>query len=192
MSRSILILAMVCMAITMNVPNTASQDNPVVVMETSLGNITIELFQDKAPISVENFLAYVNNSYYNGTVFHRVIEKFMIQGGGMTADLRPKTTRTAIKNEAGNGLSNGRGTLAMARTNVIDSATSQFFINTVNNSRSLDHKGNDPQGYGYAVFGKVTDGMNIVDKIAAVQTRAQSGHNDVPVVPVVINGVTAK
>ena len=110
----------------------------------------------------------------------------------MTADLRPKTTRTAIKNEAGNGLSNGRGTLAMARTNVIDSATSQFFINTVNNSRSLDHKGNDPQGYGYAVFGKVTDGMNIVDKIAAVQTRAQSGHNDVPVVPVVINGVTAK
>jgi len=180
------------MAITMNVPNTASQDNPVVVMETSLGNITIELFQDKAPISVENFLAYVNNSYYNGTVFHRVIEKFMIQGGGMTADLRPKTTRTAIKNEAGNGLSNGRGTLAMARTNVIDSATSQFFINTVNNSRSLDHKGNDPQGYGYAVFGKVTDGMNIVDKIAAVQTRAQSGHNDVPVVPVVINGVTAK
>ena len=180
------------MAITMNVSNAASQDNPVVVMETSLGNITIELFQDKAPISVENFLTYVNTDYYNETVFHRVIEKFMIQGGGMTADLRPKTTRAAIKNEAGNGLSNERGTLAMARTNVIDSATSQFFINTVNNSRSLDHRGVDPQGYGYAVFGKVTDGMDIVDRIAAVQTRPQSGHRDVPVDPVVINGVTAK
>ena len=168
----------------------AAQDNPVVVMETSLGNITIELFQDRAPISVENFLQYANDGFFEGTVFHRVIEGFMIQGGGFTADLSQKTARSPIRNEADNGANNARGTLAMARTNVVDSATSQFFINTVDNSRSLDHQG--PQNFGYAVFGRVTEGMDVVDQIAGVSTSRQGSHQNVPVEPVVINAVTAQ
>ena len=169
-----------------------AQTNPVVVMETSLGDITIELFQDHAPISVENFLAYANDGFYEGTVFHRVIQQFMIQGGGMTADLSQKTTRAPIKNEATNGISNARGTIAMARTNVVDSATSQFFINTVDNARSLDNSGTDTRSYGYAVFGNVTAGMDVVDKIAAVATRAQGQHQNVPTEPVVINAISIK
>ena len=169
-----------------------AQDNPLVVMETSLGNITLELFQDRAPVSVENFLQYANDGFYDGTVFHRVIQQFMIQGGGMTSDLQQKPTRDPIRNEATNGVSNERGTIAMARTNVVDSATSQFFINTVNNARSLDNTGTDARSYGYAVFGHVTAGMDVVDRIAAVPTRSQGPHQNVPVEPVVITGVTVQ
>ena len=183
-----LAVAGVFVAMTLPVSDASAQNNSTVVMETNLGNITIELFQDKAPISVENFLAYVNDGFYEGTVFHRVIQGFMIQGGGMTSDLTRKQTQAPIKNEATNGLSNERGTVAMARTNVVDSATSQFFINTVDNSgRGLDHSGTDAQSYGYAVFGRVTGGMDVVDKIAAVPTQS-----DVPNDPVVIRAVTLK
>lgn len=182
----------VFLAMTLSVSNAAAQSNPVVVMETSLGNITIELLQEEAPISVENFLAYVNDGFYEGTVFHRVIQGFMIQGGGMTPDLTPKATRPPIKNEARNGVTNARGTLSMARTNVIDSATSQFFISTVDNARTLDHRSLDPSGYGYAVFGRVTEGMEVVDQIAGVATQSQGPHSDVPVEPVLINSVTVQ
>jgi cyclophilin family peptidyl-prolyl cis-trans isomerase len=167
------------------VSHAAAQDNPVVVMQTSMGDITIELFQDQAPISVENFLQYANDGYYAGTVFHRVIQTFMIQGGGMTADLSPKQTRAPIKNEATNGVSNARGTIAMARTNVVDSATSQFFINTVDN-RSLDHRDRSARGFGYAVFGEVADGMDVVERIERTRTHSRNGLDDVPRDPIII------
>ena len=188
-----LVLAGACLLMIPGaVSDAAAQNNPVAVVQTSLGDITIELFQDQAPISVENFLQYANDGYFEGTVFHRVIQQFMIQGGGMTADLSPKQTRAPIKNEATNGVSNARGTLAMARTNVVDSATSQFFINTVDNARSLDNTGTDARSYGYAVFGRVTEGMDVVDRIAAVPTGNQGPHQNVPVEPVVITGVSVK
>ena len=170
------------------VPGQAAAQNPVVVMETSMGNITIELFQDQAPITVENFLQYVDDGFFSGTVFHRVIEGFMIQGGGLTADLREKQARGPITNEADNGVSNERGTISMARTNVVDSATAQFFINTANNARSLDHQGQ--QSFGYAVFGRVTGGLDVVDAIAGVTTGQQGPHQNVPAEPITINGVT--
>jgi len=159
--------------------------NPIVKMTTSLGEITIELYADKAPVSVANFLAYVEESFYDGTIFHRVIPNFMVQGGGFTADMRQKATKAQIRNEADNGLKNTRGTLAMARTMVVDSATSQFFINTVDND-FLNFRNKSPQGYGYAVFGKVTAGMEVVDKIAQVQTGNRGMHQNVPVEPVTI------
>lgn len=168
-----------------------SESNPVVVMETSMGAITIELYRDKAPISVENFLSYVKDGFYDGLIFHRVIENFMIQGGGFTPDMQKKDTKAPIKNEAGNGLSNKRGTIAMARTRVIDSATSQFFINVVDNLQ-LDHKDETIDGFGYCVFGKVTDGMDVVDKIRKVETATKSRYRNVPVDPVVIKKVTLK
>ena len=170
----------------------SAQDNPVVVMETTRGNITIELLQDAAPITVENFLQYANDGFFAGTVFHRVIPGFMIQGGGLTANLSEKATRPPIRNEAGNGLSNARGTISMARTSVVDSATAQFFINTVDNARSLDHRGTSPRDYGYAVFGRVTAGMDVVDAISGVSTGRQGPHQNVPVEPVVINSVTVQ
>ncbi|MFQ6104993.1 MAG: peptidylprolyl isomerase [Candidatus Glassbacteria bacterium] len=160
-------------------------------METSMGAITIELYRDKAPISVENFLSYVKDGFYDGLIFHRVIENFMIQGGGFTPDMQKKDTKAPIKNEAGNGLSNKRGTIAMARTRVIDSATSQFFINVVDNLQ-LDHKDETIDGFGYCVFGKVTDGMDVVDKIRKVETATKSRYRNVPVDPVVIKKVTLK
>ena len=169
----------------------AQEANPVVVMETSLGSMTIELYQDKAPKSVENFMAYVNSGFYEGTVFHRVISGFMIQGGGMTADLNRKATRASIENEATNGLKNSRGTLAMARTADVNSATSQFFINTVDNAM-LDHKSTRPNEFGYAVFGMVTEGMDVVDKIRRVQTGTRGPFQDVPNEPVVIQSVKVK
>lgn len=167
--------------------------NPIVVMETSVGSepIEIELYSDKAPISVENFLKYVDAGFYNGTIFHRVINGFMIQGGGFTPDMTQKPTREPIKNEATNGLKNDRGTLAMARTMVVDSATAQFFINVVDNG-FLNHRSADPQGYGYAVFGKVIKGMDMVDKIKAVPTANKGGNEGVPVTPVVIKSVKRK
>jgi cyclophilin family peptidyl-prolyl cis-trans isomerase len=152
--------------------------NPVVVLVTSLGEITLELDPQKAPITVENFLTYVDSGFYDGTVFHRVIPNFMIQGGGMTSSLSPKPTRPAIKNEADNGLKNDAGTIAMARTSAPDSAAAQFFINLKDND-FLNHGVRD---FGYAVFGHVTQGMDVVKKIGAVRT----GANDVPVEPVLI------
>ena len=181
-----------CLSMTLSASSADAQENPVVVLETSLGNITIELLQADAPKSVENFLAYVADGFYEGTVFHRVIQQFMIQGGGMLPDLSPKPTRPPIENEARNGITNARGTVAMARTNIVDSATSQFFISTADNARSLDHRGLDPSAYGYAVFGRVTEGLDVVDTIAAVQTRSQGPHQDVPVEPVLINSVTVQ
>jgi len=157
-------------------------DNPKVLMTTSLGEIEIELEAQKAPVSVENFLGYVERGYYNGTQFHRVIPNFMIQGGGFDANMQQKQTEAPIKNEADNGLRNLRGTLAMARTQVRDSATSQFFINHKDNA-FLDHGSRD---FGYAVFGKVTRGMEVVDKIAQVPTGNRAGHQNVPREPVLI------
>jgi peptidyl-prolyl cis-trans isomerase B (cyclophilin B) len=165
------------------------EKNPQVLMETSMGNMKIELFKDKAPISARNFLTYVKEGYYDGLIFHRVIKTFMVQGGGMDADMQPKKTKFAIKNEANNGLSNKRGTLAMARTNVVDSATSQFFINVVDNP-FLDYKGKTPDLFGYAVFGQVVEGMEVVDAIKEVKTGSKGGHSDVPVEPVFIKSVT--
>ncbi len=162
--------------------------NPVLLMETSLGNVKLELFAKEAPISVKNFLDYVGSRFYDGAIYHRVIPGFMIQGGGFTADLNQKQTNPPIKNEADNGLKNLRGTLAMARTMVVDSATAQFFINVVDNG-ALNHRDKTQQGYGYAVFGKVTEGMEVVDKIAAVKTGMQKGFRDVPDVAVVIKSM---
>ncbi|WP_129125162.1 peptidylprolyl isomerase [Geomonas oryzae] len=165
----------------------AEAKNPVVLIETNQGNVKVELFQKEAPISVKNFLDYAKSGFYKGTIFHRVIPGFMIQGGGFTQDLEQKQTKAPIKNEAANGLKNERGTLAMARTNVVDSATAQFFINVVNND-FLNHRPTaGPMGYGYAVFGKVVEGMDVVDKIAATRTGIGSnGMPDVPVQPMVI------
>ncbi|MBJ6800727.1 peptidylprolyl isomerase [Geomonas propionica] len=164
------------------------EKNPVVVMETSMGTVKIELFKDKAPISVRNFLSYVKDAYYDGTIFHRVIKSFMVQGGGLDENMQPKKTKFAIKNEATNGLKNVRGTLAMARTSVVDSATSQFFINVVDNA-FLDHSGKTPDRFGYAVFGQVIEGMDVVDAIREVKTGNKGGHQDVPVEPVFINSM---
>jgi len=167
----------------------ARAENPVVQIDTSMGPIKVELYEDKAPVSVKNFLGYVDDKFYDGTVFHRVISTFMIQGGGFTPDMEQKKTKEPIKNEAANGLSNTRGTLAMARTNVVDSATSQFFVNVADNAR-LDHAGTDPSAYGYCVFGKVIEGMDVVDKIKAAPTGNKAGHQNVPVEAVVIKSIT--
>lgn len=167
--------------------------NPTVVMQTNQGDVTMELFEDRAPISVRNFLQYAYAGFYTDTVFHRVIDDFMVQGGGFRADLNLKFAREPITNEAGNGISNTRGTVAMARTNAIDSATSQFFINVNDNARrGLDHRGESPEEFGYAVFGRVTEGMDVVDAIAGVETRPQGSHQDAPVTPVVINAITVQ
>ena len=160
-----------------------------VTIETSMGTITAELDDVKAPVTVKNFISYVTSGHYNGTIFHRVIDGFMIQGGGFTKDMVQKDTQAPIRNEAANGLKNARGTLAMARTMVVDSATSQFFINLVDND-FLNYRGPDPRMFGYAVFGKVTAGMDVVDKIAKVKTGFAGPHQDVPVEPVVITKVT--
>ena len=169
-------------------------DNPVVVIETSMGTIKVELFEDKAPITVKNFLAYTDDKFYDETIFHRVIAKenkghdFMIQGGGFTANMKQKETKEQIKNEANNGLTNTRGTLAMARTPAVDSATAQFFINLTDND-FLNHKDTTTRGFGYCVFGKVTEGMDVVNKIKAVKTTNKGGMDDVPVEAVTIKSV---
>ena len=168
----------------------AVAQNPVVLMDTSMGVVEIELFQDKAPITVKNFLTYVEESFFDNTIFHRVIDNFMIQGGGFTEDMQQKSTRDAIKNEATNGLKNDRGTIAMARTNVIDSATAQFFINVKDNA-FLNHQ-DDQASFGYAVFGKVTAGMDVVDKIKAVKTGRKGPFDDVPIEPVIIKSIRVK
>jgi len=166
------------------------QGNPTVIMQTSAGTIEIELWPDKAPITVKNFLTYVDKDYYAGTIFHRVIKGFMIQGGGMSAEMQKKTASSPIKNEADNGEKNVIGTIAMARTNVVDSATSQFFINTADNV-ALNHAGPGAR-FGYAVFGKVVSGMDVVRKIEATPTTMRSRMKDVPTEPIVIESVKRK
>lgn len=161
-------------------------ENPIVVIETDLGDIKLELDYAKAPITVENFLQYVNSEFYNGTIFHRVIAGFVIQGGGLTEVLERKEEFPAIKNEAKNGLTNQRGTIAMARTPFVHSATSQFFINVVDNPH-LDYRDDTASGYGYCVFGKVIDGMDVVDQIANVPTHNIEYYSDIPVEPIRIN-----
>ena len=159
--------------------------NPKVLLETSKGTITIELDAKNAPISTENFLGYVRDGFYEGLAFHRVIPNFMVQGGGMNEAMQEKTTKAPIRNEANNGLKNMRGTLAMARTNVPHSASSQFFINTKDND-FLNFRSETPQGWGYAVFGKVIAGMDVVDAIEKVKTGSKGRHDDVPVEAVTI------
>ena len=158
-------------------------------METTMGTITLELNEAKAPETVANFVRYANEGHYDGTIFHRVIDGFMVQGGGFTKDMNQKETHEPIRNEAMNGLRNDRGTIAMARTMVVDSATSQFFINLVDND-FLNFTSPSPQGFGYAVFGKVTDGMDVVDAIAKVKTGFAGPHQNVPEEAIVIKKVT--
>lgn len=166
--------------------------NPVVVVETSAGPITIELFKDQAPVSVENFLQYVRDGFYTNTIWHRVVPGYVIQGGGYTADLQARQTRPPIQNEATNGLSNRRGTVAMARTRAARSATSQFFINLLDNP-GLDFHGLAPDDFGYAVFGRVIDGWDTVTAIASARTTTtKEGMDNVPVTPIVIRSVTVK
>ena len=166
----------------------ADNHNTMLQMNTSMGSIEIELFAEQAPLSTANFLEYVNSDFFDGLIFHRVIPGFMIQGGGMDANMREKPNKAPIQNEADNGLKNDRGTLAMARTSNPHSATSQFFINLVNNN-FLNHSSKDARGWGYAVFGKVTKGMDVVDAIAQVSTGNSGYHQDVPKQPIVIESV---
>ena len=161
----------------------------MVVLHTNFGDITVELNSEKAPKTCENFLNYAKEGFYDGTIFHRVINGFMIQGGGFDADMQQKQTKAPIENEADNGLANEVGTLAMARTMDPHSATAQFFINVKDNS-FLNHSGKNAQGWGYAVFAKVTDGMDVVEKIKAVKTGSHGMHQDVPVEPVIIEKIT--
>lgn len=166
----------------------AQTSNPIATLHTTMGEIQLELFADKAPISTENFINYSKSGFYNGTIFHRVISNFMIQGGGFTADMKQRPTAAPIANEADNGLSNTRGTVAMARTNDPQSATAQFFIN-VQSNENLDYKAKDVSGWGYAVFGKVISGMDVVDEIRLVETSTVPPYSNVPVVPVIIERV---
>ncbi len=171
--------------------NTFAKKNTFVVMETSMGNIEIKLFDESAPISVKNFLTYVDEKFYEGTIFHRVIDNFMVQGGGFDVNLKQKKTHAPIKNEATNRVSNTTGTIAMARTSVVDSATAQFFIN-VNDNTFLDHRGTGGSEFGYAVFGSVSKGMSIVNKMKKVQTGRNGNLSDVPVENVIIKKVYRK
>ncbi|RKZ06323.1 peptidyl-prolyl cis-trans isomerase [bacterium] len=184
-----LVIAMVATAGAFTPPKKPMKDmNPRVIVKTNLGSFTIELFRKEAPVTVANFLHYVDKKFYDGTIFHRVIPGFVIQGGGLTPDLMKKVTDEPIKNEAGNGLKNLKGTLSMARTMNINSATSQFFINLRDNA-GLDHRDNTTKGYGYAVFGKVVDGWNVIEKIASVKTTNKNGRQNVPVKPIIIESM---
>ena len=185
MKRAIIYILIFFAAMLSGVP-AGSAENPRVVLDTSKGRIVLELYPVRAPETVKNFLSYVDAKFYDGTIFHRVIPKFMIQGGGFKTDMQRQVTRPPIKNEADKGLKNDRGTIAMARTGDPHSATTQFFINTVNND-FLNHKSKTQQGWGYAAFGKVIEGMDTVDAIAAVKTTTRGSYRDVPVEPVVIN-----
>src|SRR3954454_5012744 len=166
-----------------------AEKNPIVTIATSMGDIRIELDVEKAPITTKNFVDYVNEGFYDGLIFHRVIPGFMIQGGGMDPQMRQKGTKAPIKNEATNGLKNKNGTIAMARTNVVDSATAQFFINVKDNDL-LDHRGTSADAYGDRVFGTVIGGMDVVQKIEKVKTSNSGMHQDVPADPVLINSMT--
>ena len=191
--RKLLVVAgivLLCCGIAFGAGTTRKGGKPVVILETSLGVIKMELYPDKAPVSVKNFLTYAREGHYDGLIFHRVIREFMVQGGGFTKEMVERgSKRPPIRNEAANGLKNDRGTLAMARTSVVDSATAQFFVNVVNND-FLNHRAKTPQGYGYAVFGRVTEGMDVVDKIRAVPTGNSGMFQDVPLQPVTITKAT--
>jgi peptidyl-prolyl cis-trans isomerase B (cyclophilin B) len=188
--KTLLLLLLGVFALTAEAGSgTAAKKPPRVKLQTNLGDIVIELNPEKAPISVENFLRYVNEGFYNGTLFHRVINGFMIQGGGFDTDFKLKSTHSAIQNEADKGLKNDVGTIAMARTSDPHSATSQFFINTADNG-SLNHRSKDHQGWGYAVFGRVIEGMDVVNTIQGVKTGRQGPHGDVPLKPVIIEQAT--
>ena len=163
--------------------------NPLVLVETSSGDMLLELFEDKAPATVANFLRYVDEEFYANTIFHRVISDFMIQGGGLTVRMEEKPTHAPIPNEAGNGLKNLRGTIAMARTSDPHSATAQFYINVVDNPE-LDHQDDSAEGFGYCVFGQIIEGMDVADKIRKLKTQAVGEHGDVPLDMVVITGVS--
>ncbi|MFP4028112.1 MAG: peptidylprolyl isomerase [Candidatus Brocadiia bacterium] len=165
-----------------------NDQNSVVEIETTKGSITVQLWADEAPKTVDNFLQYVDDAFYDGTVFHRVIPGFMIQGGGMAEDLKKKPTRDPIANEASSDKKNQRGTIAMARTGEINSATSQFFINLADND-FLDHVDETPEGFGYAAFGEVTDGMDVVDEIAQTETASKGPHENVPKQPIIIKKI---
>ena len=181
-----------CLSLMTQAFSTAKKDANKTVkvkMETTYGEIILELNQEKAPITVKNFLQYTDNKFYEGTIFHRVINNFMIQGGGLTADMKKKATLAEIKNEADNGLKNEVGTIAMARTNSVDSATSQFFINVKDNN-FLNHRGENPRDYGYTVFGKVIKGMPVVNRIKSAATTSKNGRQNVPTEPIIINKVT--
>ena len=178
-------LTMLALIMVIGTSARAERSNPLVRLETSLGEITLELYPDKAPATVANFLQYVREGFYDGTIFHRVINGFMIQGGGSDANLNQKPTRAPIQNEADNGLTNQPYTVAMARTSDPHSATSQFFINVADN-KFLNHTAKTPQGWGYAVFGKVVQGREVVDQIKAVPTGNRDGYQNVPLTPVVI------
>ena len=179
MKIKLLVVISVFVTFVMVGADMAAAGNPKVEMETSKGKFVIELYPEKAPDTVKNFLSYVDTKFYDGTIFHRVIPNFMIQGGGFTADMKRKTAGAPIKNEADNGLKNDRGTIAMARTNDPHSATAQFFVNTVNND-FLNHKSKTSQGWGYVVFGKVVTGMDVVDAISSVKTVMRGMYRDVP------------
>jgi cyclophilin family peptidyl-prolyl cis-trans isomerase len=178
-----ILISLVCMQLN------SAYANPKVLMETSKGNITIELYEQEAPITVKNFLSYVSEGFYNNLIFHRVIPNFMIQGGGFDAEMNQKPPKDPIKNEARRGLNNKRGTLAMARTNVINSATAQFFINLKSND-FLNHTDNSSRGFGYAVFGEVIDGMDVVDSIGKIRTHRYGMFEDVPVTDIFIKNMS--
>ena len=186
--KAVVFIPILVACLALSTPLLAQETKPVqAVIETSLGDIRLELYADKAPASVENFVRYAEEGFYDETIFHRVISHFMIQGGGFTADMQKKPTHEPIPNESQNGLSNRRGTIAMARLPQPHSATSQFFIN-VQNNMNLDHQGGNQ--WGYAVFGRVVEGMDVVDDIRFVQTTTQAPFSDVPVEPVIIETVT--
>lgn len=172
--------------------NLKEPSNVQIVIDTSLGTITAELYPSKAPVTVSNVLSYIDAQFYDGTIFHRVIDGFMIQGGGFTRDMFQKKTGAPIRNEADNGLRNERGTLAMARTMIVDSATSQFFINLVDNTSHLDFKSKTDSGWGYCVFGRVIEGMDVADKIGKTRTGTSGRFQNVPVEPVIINSIRRK
>ena len=189
MKKCLQLLAFALLATSLLVQNLSAADNPIALIHTSMGDIKLELYAEKAPVSVENFINYAKSGFYDGTIFHRVISHFMIQGGGFTPDMEKKPTGEPIANEAGNGLSNLRGTVAMARTNDPHSATAQFFINTQDNG-NLDYTGGtNSRTWGYAVFAQVTEGMNVVEDIRLVETTSAPPFSDVPKVPVVIESI---
>lgn len=189
MKKCLQLLPFALLASSLFVQNLSAADNPTALIRTSMGDIKLELYAEKAPVSVENFINYANNGFYDGTIFHRVISHFMIQGGGFTPDMKKKSTGEPIANEAGNGLSNIRGTVAMARTNDPHSASAQFFIN-IQDNRNLDYTGEaNSRTWGYAVFGIVTEGMEVVEKIRFVETSSPPPFSDVPSVPVVIESI---
>jgi peptidyl-prolyl cis-trans isomerase B (cyclophilin B) len=185
MERRMFIIMMILFSLLSTPATVEAAKNPKVVLETSMGDITLELYPDKAPATVKNFLTYVDEKFYDNTIFHRVISGFMIQGGGMTADMNEKSTHSPIKNEADNGLKNDLGTIAMARTNDPNSATAQFFINAKDNT-FLNFKSKTLEGYGYCVFGKVTKGLDVVEAIEKTPTTTKGFFQDVPAKQVVI------